>query len=455
MPVRPIVLIHGYSDRGESFHHWKTLLVNKGGYPPAQVRICSYRSLVNEITVKDIAEGFDRILQAEAGLKDGEAFDAVVHSTGMLVLRSWLVRYKKNRDRVKHLIGLAPATFGSPLAHKGRSWLGAIFKGNKDLGPDFLNSGDQILDALELGSKFTWDLADQDLVGKEEYYGPTRSTPYVFIFCGAAGYGGLRRLVNEPGTDGTVRLAGCALNAQKFCIDLSGDPDRPVQERFSSSGWRNIDNPLWPIAGLNHGTIVSDPGDILPDLVLGALQVSSQRNYTETWKPLAIRKTDTVRKKLPRWQQFVFRASDERGDPIRDYHLELLIRRKGGEIILQDRDEFQLDVHPYSADPSYRCLLVDIARLDKYRNQEMWLRVIADSGTRYVSYTGVNTENVPGVPPADTPWGATIKLPDREQTGLDFYYPLTTTLIDIALNRQVNYSNKPEDKVIWMLPPGA
>jgi hypothetical protein len=44
----------------------------------------------------------------------------------MLVLRSWLTMYRKRLDRVKGLIGLAPATFGSPVARMGRSWLGAI-----------------------------------------------------------------------------------------------------------------------------------------------------------------------------------------------------------------------------------------------------------------------------------------------------------------------------------------
>jgi len=36
--------------------------------------------------------------------------------------------------RLKHLIGLAPATFGSPLAHKGPSWLGALFQEDQLVG---------------------------------------------------------------------------------------------------------------------------------------------------------------------------------------------------------------------------------------------------------------------------------------------------------------------------------
>ena len=112
--------------------------------------------------MRDIAEGFDKLLRQRAGLADDAPFDVMVHSTGMLVLRAWLTRRgaaERRLARVKHVIALAPATFGSPLAHKGRSFLGALVKGRKAFGPDFLEAGDQVLDALELGGRFTWQLA--------------------------------------------------------------------------------------------------------------------------------------------------------------------------------------------------------------------------------------------------------------------------------------------------------
>jgi hypothetical protein len=88
-------------------------------------------------------------------------------------------RSKQGLARLKHLIGLAPATWGSPQAHKGRTWLGALVKGNRQLGPDFLNAGDRVLERLELGSAFTWELAHADLLGKEPYYGTGTTTPFV------------------------------------------------------------------------------------------------------------------------------------------------------------------------------------------------------------------------------------------------------------------------------------
>ena len=114
MARNPIVLVHGYSDEGASFKVWERILAARG-YDVAMIHACSYRSLTNEVTIKDIAEGFDRALRIRTGLTEDEPFDAIVHSTGMLVMRAWLTAYAGRRDRLKHLIGLAPATFGSRI----------------------------------------------------------------------------------------------------------------------------------------------------------------------------------------------------------------------------------------------------------------------------------------------------------------------------------------------------
>jgi pimeloyl-ACP methyl ester carboxylesterase len=140
MALNPVVLVHGYSDQGASFRPWAAQLA-AGGYA-APYHTCTYRSLVNHLTIKDIAEGFDRALADQIG--PDTQFDAIVHSTGMLVIRSWLVANPARLQRLKRLVGLAPATFGSPLAQPGRSFIGAIVRGNRDLGPDFLSAGAQV-----------------------------------------------------------------------------------------------------------------------------------------------------------------------------------------------------------------------------------------------------------------------------------------------------------------------
>jgi pimeloyl-ACP methyl ester carboxylesterase len=391
MARHPLVLIHGYSDQGESFHAWENALEARG-YDVTTIHTCTYRTLTNEVTIKDIAEGFDRALRIRTGLNAEEPFDAIVHSTGMLVIRAWLTNYGNGgrRRRLKRLIGLAPATFGSPLAHKGRSWLGSIFKGNRETGPDFLESGDRVLDGLELGSRFTWDLAHLDLIGAEPFYGPDSSTPYVFILCGTQSYGGLRRLVNEPGTDGTVRWAGCPLNTRKVVLDLTRDPTRPeAHNRIMVADWTNINMPLILVAGMNHGTILSAPTPELIEMVHAALQVENEADFN-AWNTSALARTRTARQAVEQWQQFVMHATDERGDPIRDFYIELFTRDERGRP--QELEGLEMDVHAYSADPSFRCFHVNLSALQQQALANLWMRAIASSGSQLVGYHGFCSE---------------------------------------------------------------
>ncbi|MDQ6769674.1 MAG: hypothetical protein M3Z54_06775 [Gemmatimonadota bacterium] len=435
MQRNPIVLVHGYSDDDSVFKVWQRILEQRG-YNVAMVHACTYRSLTNEVTIKDIAEGFDRALRIQAGLSSDGPFDAIVHSTGMLVIRAWLTAYAGRRERLKHLIGLAPATFGSPLAHKGRSWLGALFKGNRHLGPDFLEAGDRVLDGLELASRFTWELAHLDLLGDETFYGPTRRTPYVFVFCGNESYGGLRQLVNEPGSDGTVRWAGCPLNTRKIILDLTRDPSGDGSEkRISVAEWKNTDIPLIPVDGKNHGTILSEPGDELADMVDSALQITSAPAFAQ-WIDDATKRTERARQKIDEWQQFVVRAVDERGDPVPDYNIQLF-RRGGPGATDSGIHEFDLDVHTYKGDSSLRCFHVRLADLDYRKLPNLWVRVIASSGSQLVGYHGFGSEKTLGSNAKDGKWDASLNLSSlADDTGIKFFYPFTTTLIEIRLNRE-------------------
>jgi len=449
MTRNPVVLIHGYSDRGESFQSWKKILSDRG-FETASVFIGNYISLSNEITIKDIAEGLDMALRRDAGLDPDRPFDAVVHSTGMLVIRSWLSAYANGglrSKRLKRLIALAPASFGSPLAHKGRSWLGSLFKGDKDpRGPDFLEAGDEVLFGLELGSKFTWDLALEDLIGKEARFTTAPDTPYVFTFCGNRGYKGLKGAMNPPGSDGTVRWAGCPLNTRKISLDLTLRPsDHPGGRRDVKEPWGNLDIPLIPIGDRDHGSLLREPSAELVELAVSALSVDSKKEF-EAWLTVAQAKTRDTLKGMDPWQQFVVRAVDERGDAIPDWNLRLIGTKADKKGRLREKT-IGLDAHSYSRDRSLRCFHVNLKKVRPESLSGLHLKLIAETGTPLVSYEGYGSSRGRAAGKWTCELDLTRLLTDKRVT---FFYPFTTTLLEIKLNREpVTDSVSGQNRVFW------
>lgn len=419
MPGRPLVLIHGYSSNGAAFDRWRDALVSLGR-DVRTIHVGSYRTLTNEVTLRDVAEGLDRALDIRAGLAADEPFDAIVHSTGSLVLRAWLTHYAGRKDRLRHFIGLAPANFGSPMAHKGRSWLGALFKGNKTLGPDFLEAGDRILGALELGSRFQWDLAHADLLGDQPFYGPTRKTPWAFTIVGTEGFGGIEGFFTEPGTDGVVRWAGAALDLRKIELDLTRAGSDARRVRVSK--WSNTDVPLMLSGGHSHSTILSEPREELVSAVEEALGVSTAAQY-EAWRERYGKKPASA----DEWQQFVVRAVDERGDPIQDFNMQLFTwDAKGNEKTLQ---AFSADVHANSDDRSLRCFHVRLADIRAQRVTTLGMRIMASSGTEMVAYRGVGAQ--------EGEWDGVLDLSALGRGAeVTFFYPFTTTFVEVRMNRE-------------------
>jgi hypothetical protein len=240
-----------------------------------------------------------------------------------------------------------------------------------------------------------------------------------------------------------VRWASCPLNTRKIILDLTVDPAREgAAKRTSVAEWKNIDIPLMPIEGKNHGTILSDPGDSLADLVDSALQVSSAPTFAQ-WIDDATKKTQPARAKIDEWQQFVVRVVDERGDPVPDYNLQLFKRASGpGASAPGDASsikQFNLDVHTYKGDSSLRCFHVRLDDLDYKKLPNLWVRVIASSGSALVGYLGFGSEKPADAPALDreAKWDGTLDISSLPtDTGIKFFYPFTTTLIELRLNRE-------------------
>src|SRR5215471_516907 len=463
---RPLVLIHGYCAEGLDFSTLRKELEGRG-VSATNINICNYISLNNEITIKDIAEGLERAFSYQAGLNKGEEFDAIVHSTGILVLRSWLTNYGNSRNdrlkRVKHIVGLAPATWGSPQAHKGRTWLGALVKGNKQVGPDFLNAGDRVLEGLELGSPFTWDLAHADLLGPTPFYDKGVDTPYVSIFIGNEPYEGLSSVANDPGTDGTVRWSGCGLNTRKITIDLTKTLSGPGRASISPWAESRLDVPMIAVDKRNHATLVSNPDQGMLDLIGDFLNVSDDAAY-DAW--LARAKQYGERNLGPMlvdpghaasglgadfkkffghltggndaghlegWQQFVVHARDEHGDPISDYLIEILMNIDGKWFPFE---QMYTDVHAYGPDSSYRCFHIRLPKGILTSKMELVARINASTGTELMTYQGYGDDDEGGKELKADSEPVSIRIDDLGPGNGALFHPFTTTLIEIILNRE-------------------
>lgn len=471
------LLIHGYSASGAEFQNWKDAL-GKAGIDTTTIEIGNYISLNNEITIKDLGEAFDRALRLtkwSAGSKDDSwTFDAIVHSTGMLVLRQWLTSDPFGRNdprsrvrRLKHLVGLAPATFGSPQGKKGRSWLGALVKGNRDFGPDFMNAGDMVLDGLELGSRYTWDLAQKDMLGPQPMYDKGSGTPYVAVFIGNVGYSGISAVANSPGTDGTVRWAGCALNTRMVELDFRRQPmlmdsaGQPTRLKISDWVTGRLECPIIAVEGRNHGTILSDPDAGAVARVSDFLRSVKTDDGYQVWLREALTYGMNALGKMDEtsqsggaegagWQQFVMHVKDDHGDGVADYNVQLFV---GDDLKQSDDPSYPpvpLIVDSYSGDSSYRCFYVRLSEDmihvgGEGHPKKVWMELIASSGTSYLEYEAYNNLENEGPNASEsatrltTVLGATnaVKL-DVTDLGSDakLFYPYTTTLIEIVLERE-------------------
>ena len=111
-----------------------------------------------------------KVAWCDKGLpRDRRSVDMVVHSTGALIARNWMTTFfKPDMNPVWNLVMLAPANFGSPLAHKGRSLIG---RGAKGEGWS-MQVGQHLLRDLEIASRFSWELAMRDRFAGSRGMGP-------------------------------------------------------------------------------------------------------------------------------------------------------------------------------------------------------------------------------------------------------------------------------------------
>ena len=218
----PVVILHGWSDNSDSFVPLASWLKEQG-FNVTNIYLGDYLSMNDEITLYDLGSAFQKALKDKQIPLTRYSFDLVVHSTGGLVAREFLRQVcpgDASATPVKRLCMMAPANFGSPLAKLGKSVWGRFSKG---WDWDHLGqTGEEILNALELASPYSWALAQEDLFNEQfKVFDPANTMATVLV--GTTAYTGIRSVMHEDGSDGTVRVSTANLNAHDLKRDAAAD----------------------------------------------------------------------------------------------------------------------------------------------------------------------------------------------------------------------------------------
>ncbi len=373
MARRPLLILHGWSGKPGDLGQLSNVL-KKSGFKVLDIWLADYLSMNDEITIQDLGQAMGKALEKNKIPVKPKSFDVIVHSTGGLVIRQYLVHYFLGSPQdcpVHSLLMLAPANFGSPLAHLGKSMVGRLRLGwNWD---HFMQTGTRVLDALELASPISWELAELDLFNPQNRIF-TPGNLYTTVLVGTDSYDGLGGAIHENGSDGTVRVSTANLNASYTKLTFNAF-DKKVKAEERERCYEPI--AFGVIYNKNHGTIIRpEEGDKdFLGLIIKSLSIDTEVDYREHIKNLQNIANETFEKgskdkekekKYHQYQHLVTRVKDQFGERIGDYFLEFFQEEdKGDKIIAKIQSEILEKVRPYSKDSSYRSFLFDITDLKK------------------------------------------------------------------------------------------
>jgi pimeloyl-ACP methyl ester carboxylesterase len=445
--MRQVVVLHGWSDSSDSFKPLIAFL-KQHGFDVVPLFLGDYVSLRDDVRIEDVGRRMHEVVRERmakpANARDHlEApFDLIVHSTGGLLARWWICEYFRDaRCPVQNLLMLAPANFGSVLAHKGLSMLGRLFKGAKT----GFEVGEEMLRGLELGSSLQWDLALRDLLVMDgvsdstSFYGPDKIRPFVIV--GTHPYPEpTRKLINENGSDGTVRVAAANLNTLGITVDFTVSLDEPEIRPWRRRGGVNLEFPLAVLPDRDHGDVIDPAAQGLSDsaayaaqlgeLILSALGTNTKAEYAsrvDEWNAVsmdtrtyagasedAVQHRRSIFGKHPpppdyfhEHFQLVVCAEDQFGEPIPDFFVEFFPKPK----LLHRFSEFNRaaaffhgevleHVHRNERDPSRVVFFVDrfdlmreggfYSMIAKNHAAALAMTVTADDPGPNVSYFGAH-----------------------------------------------------------------
>ena len=432
---RPIVIIHGWSDSSASFRSLGRALAERLNRPVEVINLADYESQDDQVGFDDVVAAMAHEWERRGLPTQRGSVDAVVHSTGGLVIRDWLIRnYSATAARtdspIRRLVMLAPANFGSPLAHKGRSFIGRVIKGWSN--SKMLQVGERLLKGLELASPYTWNLALGDRFGGPSFYGKGKILCTVLV--GNTGYTGIAAAANEDGSDGTVRVSTANLNCAYMTADFT-DRHNPVYRMYESDGR----TAFAIMDGENHSSIKTPGRNENPhtlDRIVRGLTITDatfdrwcDQLSSETAEVMARREAGDDRYYYA-YQNTVFFVRDQFNHHVRDYFLEFYTEDSdAGWFEEMFHREAIRSVHAYSGDSSLRSVLVDRTtlgrRIDK-ADESMRMSLTALPELRVNKNVGYATF-------ADKDMGG-VRIP-HNRIG-DVFQPNRTLLVEVILKRE-------------------
>ncbi len=418
--MKDVLLLHGYNVTSTKTYGVLPQRLKSLGYKVKNVYLSKYVTLDDDLTLADIVRGFQAALVDVYGPKfESQEFACITHSTGGLVARAWIDTYygaKMKALPMTHLIMLAPPTNGSRLANLGKSKLSRL---RSILG---VEPGLRILDDLELGSAFQWDLNSSWMRKKLHH----ADGFYPFVITGQwvdkKMWDVLAPATYERGSDGVVRAAAANLNMQKFTIHSNGA--KPLHEVMQAVAFYVA--PKTAHTGDDFGIMMGVPakgGHAVLSAIDAALQVKDRKSYVALETDFALKTREVQNNELfydgsplNRYCQLVFRITDDSGNNLTDYAIELIDGDRRGDKLPTG---FAGHHHRNEARPERFIFYLNWDLLAKVPGGKLGFRVNAATGTTLVEY------------PVFEFLGSVSDVSM-------FLKPNQTTFVDVVLKRRLN-----------------
>lgn len=415
-----VVLIHGYNVTSTKTYGVLPKRLKAAGHAVKDVYLSKYVTLDDDISLPDLVRGLEAALRDLYGATYGRVrFACITHSTGGLVARSWIETFHSRsmaRSPMSHLIMLAPPTNGSRLAELGKSRLSRL---RNLIG---IEPGLRVLDALELGSKFQWDLNTTWM--RKKLHASAKFFPFVITgqWIDKKLWDAIIPATYERGSDGVVRASAANLNMQRITVGPDGGVVREVM-----GGVAFLVAPKTSHSDTTYGIMGSIPehGDHpVLNAILQALAVKSRTDYAAVEADFATKTTMLQRNEtyydgtpLERYCQLVFRITDNRGWPLSDYAIELWDGLRRSDMMPSG---FFSDKHQNEVSAEQFCYYLNYDRLRDVRGGKFGFRVQSVANTPLINYA----ESVYLAP---TDVGSLLQ-------------PNQTTFVDVIMRRRINRS---------------